>query len=377
MPKPRHHVIAFAAAILLTAHVPAEEERGRSRLKLEPAAEVPAHHAIADPYDDLGDFVATYTVRRRRSLGNPVSGEEVNWGFYQAARRGDWSSMVYELEGPDYSPEDSSLQTRREREAWIWFRGRFEGVINNNILTLDPSDTFVDGPLPPFVAGLGWIIDGTNQERPILAPPNTDHEAWLASLGWGTATTTSLGDGNVEERRLMTHPIGTLDDGTQIVRYLRKVRKANPAADEVRSFLLEEHGVRIAPADGASAFDLPYGSVRVGSWKGKLPQEIHFIRYRLPEVSEDTRQELASRLDRLGAIDTILSEYRLLLTDVRSPAPGDLIEMNDFRPKIAAIRDGRHDAPLEDVTEHAHDGTEVTKWALDENSQMWSRVAAP
>jgi len=49
----------------------------------------------------------------------------------------------------------------------------------------------------------------------------------------------------------------------------------------------------------------------------------------------------------------------------------------DFRPRIAAIRDGRHDDPVEDVSEHAPDGSEVTKWTPDENSQMWSRVAAP
>ena len=375
MNKSGIRAVMLMLAIAVASSLPAEDADGKSRLKLEPAAEVPGHNAIADPYDDLGDFVATYTVRRRRQFGDPP-GQDVNWGYYQARRRGDWMSLSYDLEQPEPVPE-GGMAMIKERETWIWYRNRFEGVLNNNILTLDPSDSPPDGPLPPLTVGMGWRYDYSSESRPVLAPPGANEEARRASLGWGPSTITDRGDGTVEEFSMMPEPWETLSDGTRIHRYTRYIRASGQMADQARAFRVCESGMRVMPPETTGAFDLPLLKVEVAAWKGKFPAEFRYTSYSLPEPTENSRQALYARLSRLGSIDTILSEYHFVLTDVRSPIPGDLIEMNDFRPRIAAIRDGRHDAAVEDVTDPAPDGTEVTKWTLDENSQMWSRVAAP
>lgn len=371
----RIQAIMLASAIAAASSLRAEEPEGRSRLKLEPAAEVPTQNVLADPYDDLGDFVATYTVRRRRPWGSPPT-EDVNWGFYFARRRGDWVALSYQLEQPEAVPE-GGVSMIKEGESWIWYRNQFEGVINNNILTLDPSDTPPDGPFPPFIVGMEWRFDVADESRPRLAPPDETDGPRRAALGWGPFATTDLGNGTVEQRSTIAQPWEILADGTRIHRYLRYIRDNDQSSEQARRYRLMEGGIHVTPADGAAGFDLPFRRVEVAAWKGKFPAELRYSSFSLPEASENTREALAARLSRMGSIDTVLSEYHLVLTDVRAPRADDLIEMNDFRPRIAAIRDGRHDAPVEEVMEPAADGSEVARWALDENSQMWRRVAAP
>lgn len=373
-----HHAVLFAFLLLVpTVRLAAEpQQEGQSRLRLERPETIGTESTMRDPYDDLGDFVATYSLRYTESLrpGN----QSVLWGTYQVRRRGDWISATYDLEYPSNDPE-RGIEPTPMAETWVFYRRQFKGVVHNNILTLDPSDSPPTEPMPPFTEGLGWSLDHFNRSQPSLIPAGAGQEAFLGGLGWGPEVVDGVVDGVESATRFRSpdHPMmPNPEDVTGPIRGYRTTWRAavRPEGEE-RSFLRSELGVEIPALGDAPAFRVPKWVAEVGAWRGKFPQEMVVTTFRRNDDFPFTRAGLAAFAATPGRDRKVHQKWEFRLQDVREPHSGDLIEMRDMESRVEAVRQTHGLAP-EAVAETAADGTEVARWRLDENSQMWERVAA-
>ncbi len=355
-----------------------------SRLRLARPANADPSRAAFDPNDDLGDFVATYAVRHKESHNTPGVLKSM-WGEYTVARRGNWMSISMSLE-QEVPTQTEGVTPMRHTETWVFCDNRFEGLIENNILTLDPSYVGMSHPVPPFYPGLGWALDFSDRLHPAFVPPSAESARRLAS-GFGDDVLSGSAEQGFTRTMRSSSITRTLEDGTSAPLYSELREPARNGLPSGGRFLRKEVGYEVPPGDSAPGFRVPVGVVEVPEWRDKFPARIVSTSYRMLGIEDSgsstsgnpTRAQMAAAAEQIAVMGrgSIISETIMDLTNVREPRDGDRIEMRDWARTIAAIRDGNHGVEPEPVqTTDAQTLAASRRWRLDENSQQWERVAA-
>ncbi len=357
-----------AAGVVLALDNPESFDPARSRMVVVPDGEVSA--AATDPYDDLGDFVATWDVRSASDVG--TSRQRLQYGRLQIARRDGWMSFALTMQQP-MAGEDGRIEDQHWiQEAWIFHEGRCEGHVMNGGLTVDPLGVAPSQEIiAPLLHALGttmYMGYGPGDPTRLVTYPESEMLLRQGFLPDRVDASRSADGMEVREREGATGR--ELDGGGVLVGYVRE-GFASPGSRRRESL---ETGLRLLGGAG-EAVEVPSCRSRVLRWAGKLPAELEGLLFTRPDLEsadrESVRRELEARRTAMADGTGVSEEFSMSLLNVRNATAADRVTMKDWEDAVVGIEFGPFRGQYQDVRTSTPEGGTAVAWRVEPTSQRW------
>lgn len=371
---PARHVIQMTVGLLLltpcgsTARGEQPEEYSPERSRLIVIED--GSPSNTDPYDDLGDFVATYEVRLMDDLNTPSQHMQV--GRVQVSRRGEWVCVTDSLQQP-VAGADGRTEAPWLQSAWIFNDSRCEGFFLNSQMTVDPNGLFSpEGHLlRPLRLGLGWAIefDSNSQRWQLL-----DHGAAESHFAQGKSSPVAIASrGGLPTEKVEGATPKPVTDWADCTKFT--VRSF--AGTDRRATAGTESGMKYLLDDG-TAFEVTLNSISVPRWTGKLPAEIISVGYHPVDISGASRAEGVARLAEANSPASLEARKRtecvMTLLNVRTATPQDRIAMSDWESVTDSIAFNDPSSAAQSVRTRSEQDDVTIHWSVNPISQRWEQM---
>ncbi len=349
-----------------TGDSPGEFSPERSRLIAVDEGEP----SVVDPYDDLGDFVATYEVRLIDDLNSPSQHLQV--GRVEIARRGDWVCISDAVQQP-IAAADGRIDAPWLQSAWIFHDGVCEGYFLNSQMTVDPNGLFPpEGHLiRPMRLGLGWAVSFDSDSGRWKLLGNEEAAAHFSQGRTPPVTLASRGGVPMEySERAAREQVTEWASCTKYTAWQK-------VGAEARALAAIESGLKFSLAGGGES-EVLLNSTTVKRWTGKLPSEIVSVSYRPPEIAGLGRAEGEALLSDGNSPSSLegrkRSECVMTLLNVRTATAADRIAIADWEAATDSLAFVDPSSATQEVRTRSEDDQVMVHWRVNPVSQRWELV---